>query len=87
MCKEKDNKFLKGVFDRIDTDGSGLVTFEELIEGARRDPSFQSRLRVMDIDEADLKQLFEMIDVNEQGTALYMYVERGGHMACILSYS
>lgn len=55
------------VFDRMDADGSGLVTFEELVEGARRDPEFQSRLRVMDIDEADLQQLFEMIDIHEQG--------------------
>ena len=29
---------------------------QELVEGARRDPEFQSRLRVMDIDEADLQQ-------------------------------
>ena len=26
------------------------------MEGARRDPEFQSRLRVMDIDEQDLQQ-------------------------------
>ena len=26
------------------------------------DPEFQSRLQVMDIDEVDLQQLFEMID-------------------------
>jgi len=64
---EKDQKFLQKVFDRMDADGSGLVTFEELVDGARRDPEFQSRLRVMDIDETDLKQLFEMIDTNEQG--------------------
>lgn len=64
---EKDRKFLQKVFDRMDADGSGLVTFEELVEGARRDPEFQSRLRVMDIDEADLQQLFEMIDIHEQG--------------------
>ena len=45
-----DQKFLENIFQRIDTDGSGQVTFEELLEGARRDPEFQSRLRVMDID-------------------------------------
>lgn len=31
--------------------------------GAQRDADFQSRLRVMDIDESDLQMLFEMIDV------------------------
>ena len=30
--------------------------------GARSDSMFQSRLRVMDIDENDLTQLFGMID-------------------------
>ena len=38
------------------------LTLEELIAGARSDPMFQSRLRVMDIDENDLTQLFGMID-------------------------
>eukprot|EP00913_Durusdinium_trenchii_P014990 g14061.t1 len=49
----------EAIFQRIDEDGSGQVTFEELVEGARKDKEFQSRLRVMDIDEADLQQLFE----------------------------
>jgi len=62
-----DRERLERIFKRIDTDGSGMVTFDELLEGARRDPEFQSRLRVMDIDEADLEQLFEMIDVNGEG--------------------
>ena len=62
-----DVKSLEAIFQRIDTDGSGEVTFEELLEGARRDPQFQSRLRVMDIDEADLQQLFEMIDTTGEG--------------------
>lgn len=34
-----------------------LCVGKELVDGARRDPEFQSRLRVMDIDETDLKQL------------------------------
>mmetsp|Transcript_49147 Transcript_49147/g.101357 ORF Transcript_49147/g.101357 Transcript_49147/m.101357 type:complete len:604 (+) Transcript_49147:1-1812(+) len=65
---EKDTKFLQKLFQRIDRDGSGRVTFDELIEGARKDPEFQSRLRVMDIDEVDLEQLFQMIDVNGSGS-------------------
>ena len=43
------------------------VTLDELIEGARKDPIFKSRLRVMDIDESDLAMLFEMIDVDGSG--------------------
>lgn len=40
---------------------------EELIQGARTNPDFQSRLRVMDIDESDLQMLFEMIDLDGSG--------------------
>ncbi|CAJ1454452.1 unnamed protein product [Effrenium voratum] len=63
-----DTKYLEEMFRRIDEDESGLVTFEELLEGARKDKEFQSRLRVMDIDESDLQQLFEMIDVKGEGS-------------------
>ena len=63
-----DKKDLQKIFDRIDVDGSGQLTLEELIAGARSDPMFQSRLRVMDIDENDLTQLFGMIDSDGSGT-------------------
>ena len=62
-----DQKTLKKIFERIDDDSSGTVTFEELMEGARRDPELQSRLAVMDIDEVDLEQLFDMIDTEGMG--------------------
>jgi len=65
---EMDKKFLQKIFDRVDEDGSGELTLDELMEGARKDPEFQSRLRVMDIDEADLQQLFWMIDADGSGT-------------------
>mmetsp|Transcript_3285 Transcript_3285/g.7700 ORF Transcript_3285/g.7700 Transcript_3285/m.7700 type:complete len:671 (+) Transcript_3285:35-2047(+) len=65
---EKDREALQRLFARIDGDGSGELTLQELIQGARRDPVFQSRLRVMDIDENDLQQLFRMIDVDGSGT-------------------
>ncbi|CAK9107746.1 Calcium-dependent protein kinase 1 (PfCDPK1) [Durusdinium trenchii] len=65
---EHDRKALSKLFQRIDKDGSGQLTLRELIEGARHDKAFQSRLRVMDIDEHDLEQLFHMIDLDESGT-------------------
>eukprot|EP00434_Breviolum_minutum_P004156 symbB.v1.2.003663.t2/scaffold175.1/size369221/19 len=48
---EHDRTALAKLFKRIDKDGSGQLTLEELIQGARHDRAFQSRLRVMDIDE------------------------------------
>ncbi|CAK9059435.1 unnamed protein product [Durusdinium trenchii] len=65
---EHDRKALAKLFARIDKDGSGQLTLQEMIEGARQDPGFQSRLRVMDIDEHDLEQLFQMIDRDQSGT-------------------
>lgn len=64
---EIDKKILQKIFERLDIKQKGELTLDELLEGARRDPEFQSRLRVMDIDEVDLRQLFEMIDVDGSG--------------------
>lgn len=64
---ESDKQFLERMFHRIDLDGCGQLSLEQLVEGARRDHEFQSRLRVMDIDEADLVQLFDMIDTDKSG--------------------
>lgn len=64
---EHDRKALAKLFAKIDKDNSGQLTLQELIEGARQDPGFQSRLRVMDIDENDLHQLFQMIDIDRSG--------------------
>ncbi|CAJ1380107.1 unnamed protein product, partial [Effrenium voratum] len=65
---EDDQRFLQRVFDRIDVNMDGRLTLEELMEGARKDPELQSRLRVMDIDEVDLEQLFEMLDTCHEGS-------------------
>ena len=40
-----------GEIFRFPIETSLRLTLQELIEGARQDPGFQSRLRVMDIDE------------------------------------
>lgn len=64
---EADKRFLEGVFNRIDVDKTGQLTLDQLVEGARTDAEFQSRLKVMDIDEMDLVQLFEMIDTDTSG--------------------
>ncbi|CAK9005578.1 unnamed protein product [Durusdinium trenchii] len=56
---EKDRKYMERIFNRLDMTHSGDLTLEDLVKGAQTDPEFQSRLRVMDIDEADLEQLFK----------------------------
>eukprot|EP00931_Biecheleriopsis_adriatica_P053500 TRINITY_DN31328_c0_g1_i1.p1 TRINITY_DN31328_c0_g1~~TRINITY_DN31328_c0_g1_i1.p1 ORF type:complete len:641 (-),score=135.10 TRINITY_DN31328_c0_g1_i1:53-1975(-) len=65
--QEEDQRSLRQIFDRIDRDENGELSLEEILHGARQCPEFQSRLRVMDIDENDLEQLFEMLDVDNSG--------------------
>ena len=36
------------IFNRIDRERKGNLTLEDIMEGAQRDPEFQSRLRVME---------------------------------------
>lgn len=64
---EADKRFLERIFNRIDVEKSGHLSLEQLVDGARKDAEFQSRLRVMDIDEMDLAQLFDMIDTDGSG--------------------
>ncbi|CAE8638366.1 unnamed protein product [Polarella glacialis] len=66
--QDDDKKFLRRIFTKIDADGSGELSIEELMHGARTIPEFQSRLRVMDIDEGDLTQFFQMLDGDDSGT-------------------
>ncbi|CAE7898813.1 Sodium channel protein type 11 subunit alpha [Symbiodinium microadriaticum] len=63
-----DRKFLQKIFERIDEEGTGQLSLEQLVAGARQDAEFQSRLRIMDIDEMDLVELFQMIDTDGSGT-------------------
>jgi len=63
----KDAKHLQAVFEATDLDGSGEVSPEELVESAKQVPELASRLRVMDIDDADLGQLFKMLDEDNSG--------------------
>ncbi|CAK9092127.1 unnamed protein product [Durusdinium trenchii] len=65
---ESDQKYLQKIFEEIDKDGTGELSYAQLLQGARKNPEFQSRLRVMDIDEGDLRELFMMIDVDGNGT-------------------
>lgn len=65
---EKDLGTLGAIFHEIDLDGDSELTMQELAQGARTIPEFRNRLRVMDIDESDLGQLFTMLDEDSNGT-------------------
>ncbi|CAE8622844.1 unnamed protein product [Polarella glacialis] len=64
---EEDRRFLQKIFDQIDEDGSGELNLDEVLLAAKSNSEFKSRLRVMDIDEGDLVQMFEMLDGDGSG--------------------
>eukprot|EP00438_Fugacium_kawagutii_P030368 Skav223251 [mRNA] locus=scaffold2231:551146:554915:- [translate_table: standard] len=65
---EEDLRDLDRMFLQIDANNDGNLTFDELLEGAMKVREFQNRLRVMDIDQNDLQQLFLMLDHDGGGT-------------------
>lgn len=56
------------VFKQVDLNEDGELSLQELITGAENVPEFQNRLRVMDIDAAELEQLFHMLDEDGGGS-------------------
>ncbi|CAA0831077.1 calcium-dependent protein kinase 29 [Striga hermonthica] len=61
---EEEIKGLKQMFDNIDTDGSGTITYEELRAGLSK---LGSKL-----SEAEIQQLMEAADVDKNGTIDYI---------------
>eukprot|EP00931_Biecheleriopsis_adriatica_P010038 TRINITY_DN111132_c0_g1_i1.p1 TRINITY_DN111132_c0_g1~~TRINITY_DN111132_c0_g1_i1.p1 ORF type:complete len:393 (-),score=105.12 TRINITY_DN111132_c0_g1_i1:40-1143(-) len=64
---EADLNFLAKMFDQIDENRDSELTLGELKQGARTNTDFRSRLRILDLDEADLEQLFKMLDEDGSG--------------------
>eukprot|EP00931_Biecheleriopsis_adriatica_P075978 TRINITY_DN49742_c0_g1_i1.p1 TRINITY_DN49742_c0_g1~~TRINITY_DN49742_c0_g1_i1.p1 ORF type:complete len:620 (-),score=121.16 TRINITY_DN49742_c0_g1_i1:136-1995(-) len=64
----QDISFLKNLFNDIDTDGDGMLSFSEVVHAAKQDKDFQARLRIADIDKDDLQDLFNMMDEDGGGT-------------------
>lgn len=65
--EREEKKVLAKLFERIDGDNSGVLTFSELEAAARRVEGFRHWLRVLDIDMNDLQQLFSFVDEDDNG--------------------
>mmetsp|Transcript_78352 Transcript_78352/g.254573 ORF Transcript_78352/g.254573 Transcript_78352/m.254573 type:complete len:680 (+) Transcript_78352:80-2119(+) len=66
--EEREQKlWLAKIFDKIDEDKSGAVSFGEITEGAKKVAEFRHWLRVMDIDATGLEQLFNIVDEDGSG--------------------
>jgi len=65
---EKEQKqILSQIFEKIDADHSGSLSYDELVQGAYKVAEFGRWLRVMDIDARDLQQLFKIVDEDDSG--------------------
>mmetsp|Transcript_17818 Transcript_17818/g.39059 ORF Transcript_17818/g.39059 Transcript_17818/m.39059 type:complete len:594 (+) Transcript_17818:104-1885(+) len=77
--EKEEKKVLQSIFEKIDSNHNGAVSYAELQSGARKIADFRHWLRVLDIDAEDLTQLFRMVDADGSGeidpdefiTALY----------------
>jgi hypothetical protein len=63
----EEKKALEKIFRLIDIDRRGAVKFDQLQRGAENVVQFQHTLKVMDINAADLRQLFLMLDEDGSG--------------------
>jgi len=63
----EEKTILKKIFHKIDENDNGILSFDELEHGAKQVPEFTQWLRVMDIDDGDLRQLFEIVDGDGSG--------------------
>eukprot|EP00928_Gymnodinium_smaydae_P025636 TRINITY_DN2035_c0_g2_i1.p1 TRINITY_DN2035_c0_g2~~TRINITY_DN2035_c0_g2_i1.p1 ORF type:complete len:572 (-),score=75.19 TRINITY_DN2035_c0_g2_i1:129-1778(-) len=58
---------LGNLFNRIDVDGKGTLSFDDLFDGAKQIEEFRQWLRVLDIDSNDLRNLYDILDQTGRG--------------------
>lgn len=62
---------LDHVCSQMDTDGDGLLTLEEILEGAESNPEFIQTLKVLEVKRAEMATVFAMLDEDRSGTVTY----------------
>lgn len=65
---EHANKKLKIICEQMDSDKSGMLTYEEIAHGYTNDDAFFEMMQIMDVEEADMKTIFRIMDADKSGT-------------------
>lgn len=58
---------MKGLFEKVDDDGSGDINWEEFQEHLSH-PQMQACLKEIDVNNDDAHELFRLLDINNSGT-------------------
>jgi len=62
---------LKALCVRLDSDGNGTLSKEELLDGFDNQPEFKDAMRLMDVQREDLTSLFTILDEDGSGDVAY----------------
>lgn len=62
---------LVSMFNRIDKDGNGFLTEQEVLEGFRTDSNFADLFRTMGISQSEMAVVFQILNVDETGLLSY----------------
>jgi len=63
----RERRNLERIFQMVDADDSGEMSFNELCEGVQMVPELREQLRVLDVSSKDLYCLFEILDKDGSG--------------------
>lgn len=84
IMKERDflvaSRHLLRIFEDLDADSTGSVSFEEMADGYKNHPDFRDIMKVMDVQEDDLEVVFGLLDTDDSGTVCYKEFVEQLHM-------
>eukprot|EP00928_Gymnodinium_smaydae_P100674 TRINITY_DN9931_c0_g2_i1.p1 TRINITY_DN9931_c0_g2~~TRINITY_DN9931_c0_g2_i1.p1 ORF type:complete len:544 (+),score=92.69 TRINITY_DN9931_c0_g2_i1:116-1747(+) len=67
LSEQEEKAELQTIFHEIDNDGDGDVSFHDVVQGAEQASGMRNWLRALDIGKADLRELFDIMDENQNG--------------------
>lgn len=70
--RQKDMVELAVLCDRMDNDGSGALSLQEMLDGFDNDSGFQTVMQRMDIERSDMETVFHALDDDASGELDYV---------------
>ena len=70
--RQKDMIELAVLCDRMDNDGSGALSLQEMLDGFDEDSGFNEVMKRMDIERTDMRTIFRALDSDASGEVDYV---------------